>query len=110
MRSLSAASSVFRFRTRSRYTAWRGVGYDDSGWLSSAAMFYAPTNPFTLPAPKHTLLPLTNSAGEIVLPALVTGNMKKPAFSPDVKAVAELQKQQKNGGSSCCFARPTSPA
>src|SRR5204862_2924466 len=37
---------------------------------------------------------LTNSAGEIVLPALVTGNMKRPAFSPDVKAVAELQKQK----------------
>jgi hypothetical protein len=37
---------------------------------------------------------LTNSAGEIVIPALVTGNLKKPAFSPDMKAVAELQKQK----------------
>ena len=37
---------------------------------------------------------LTNNSGEIVLPALVTGTMKKPNFSPDMKAVAELQKQK----------------
>jgi uncharacterized protein involved in outer membrane biogenesis len=37
---------------------------------------------------------LTNNSGEIVIPALVTGNIKKPVFSPDLKAVAQLQKQK----------------
>lgn len=44
-------------------TAWRAPDYDDSAWVSSNAMFYAPTNPFTLPAPKNTFVRLTNSAG-----------------------------------------------
>ena len=46
---------------------WQMPGYDDSAWLSSAAVFYAPTNPFTLPAPKNTLLPLTNRAGSRIV-------------------------------------------
>jgi uncharacterized protein involved in outer membrane biogenesis len=37
---------------------------------------------------------LTNSAGEIVLPALVTGSFREPRFAPDARAVAELQKQK----------------
>src|SRR5206468_544497 len=37
---------------------------------------------------------LTNSAGELVVPALVTGVFKQPKFAPDLKAVAELQKQK----------------
>jgi len=37
---------------------------------------------------------LTNSAGELVLPALITGNFQHPRFAPDLKAVAELQKQK----------------
>src|SRR5262245_54128106 len=36
----------------------------------------------------------TNAAGELVLPALVSGSFQKPKFSPDLKAVAELQKQK----------------
>jgi hypothetical protein len=36
----------------------------------------------------------TNSAGELVLPAIVTGTFQKPKFSPDLKAVVELQKQK----------------
>src|SRR6185436_5591404 len=36
----------------------------------------------------------TNNEGEIVLPALVTGNGKKPKFAPDLKAVAQLEKQK----------------
>jgi len=35
-----------------------------------------------------------NSAGEIVLPAIVTGTFMQPKFSPDLKAVVELQKQK----------------
>jgi hypothetical protein len=37
---------------------------------------------------------LTNSSGELVLPAIVTGTLTKPAFAPDLKAVAQLQKQK----------------
>ncbi len=37
---------------------------------------------------------LTNSAGELVLPAIVTGTFHQPRFSPDLKAAAELQKQK----------------
>ncbi len=48
-------------------TEWRAPTYDDSSWLASNAVFYAPTNPFTLPAPKNTYLPLTNSAGQRVI-------------------------------------------
>jgi uncharacterized protein involved in outer membrane biogenesis len=36
----------------------------------------------------------SNSAGEIVLPAIVTGSFKQPKFAPDLKAVAQLQKQK----------------
>jgi AsmA protein len=36
----------------------------------------------------------TNNAGELVLPAIVTGTFKNPKFSPDLKAVVELQKQK----------------
>jgi len=35
-----------------------------------------------------------NSAGEIVLPAIVTGTFTQPKFAPDLKAVVELQKQK----------------
>jgi hypothetical protein len=48
-------------------TEWRTPGYDDSGWMASNAVFYAPTNPFTLPAPKNTFLPLTNSSGARII-------------------------------------------
>jgi hypothetical protein len=37
---------------------------------------------------------LTNNAGEIVLPAIVTGTFKQPKFAPDVQALAQLQKQR----------------
>jgi uncharacterized protein involved in outer membrane biogenesis len=36
----------------------------------------------------------SNSAGELVLPAIVSGSFKQPKFSPDLKAVVELQKQK----------------
>jgi uncharacterized protein involved in outer membrane biogenesis len=36
----------------------------------------------------------TNSNGEIVLPAIVTGSFNKPKFAPDLKAVVDLQKQK----------------
>jgi hypothetical protein len=36
----------------------------------------------------------TNSSGELVLPAIVTGAFKKPKFAPDLKALVELQKQR----------------
>ncbi len=36
----------------------------------------------------------TNNAGELVVPAIVTGTFKQPKFSPDLKAVVELQKQK----------------
>jgi hypothetical protein len=48
-------------------TAWRLPGYDDSGWSASNAVFYAPTNPFTLPAPKNTFVPLSNSLGARII-------------------------------------------
>jgi hypothetical protein len=36
----------------------------------------------------------SNSAGELVLPAIVTGLFTKPKFAPDLKAVAQMQKQK----------------
>jgi hypothetical protein len=48
-------------------TEWRAPNYDDSSWMASNAVFYAPTNPFTLPAPKNTFLPLTNSSGARII-------------------------------------------
>jgi uncharacterized protein involved in outer membrane biogenesis len=36
----------------------------------------------------------SNSAGELVLPAVVTGTFQQPKFAPDLKAVVELQKQK----------------
>jgi AsmA protein len=36
----------------------------------------------------------SNNAGEIVLPAIVTGTFTQPKFAPDLKAVVELQKQK----------------
>jgi hypothetical protein len=50
-------------------TAWRLPAYDDSAWMASNAVFYAPTNPFALPAPKNTFLPLTNSSGARLITA-----------------------------------------
>jgi heat shock protein HslJ len=37
---------------------------------------------------------LANPSGELVVPAIVTGTTKQPKFSPDLQAVAELQKQR----------------
>ena len=37
---------------------------------------------------------LTNNAGELVLPVIVTGSFRKPSFSPDTRAIADLQKQK----------------
>jgi uncharacterized protein involved in outer membrane biogenesis len=37
---------------------------------------------------------LANSGGEIVVPALVTGTFTRPKFAPDLKAVAQLQRQR----------------
>lgn len=36
----------------------------------------------------------SNSGGDIVLPTLVTGTFTQPKFAPDVRALAELQKQR----------------
>jgi hypothetical protein len=35
-----------------------------------------------------------NSAGELVLPAIVTGTFMQPKFAPDLKAVVDLQRQK----------------
>jgi hypothetical protein len=35
-----------------------------------------------------------SNTGQIVLPAIVTGTLKQPKFSPDLKALVELQKQR----------------
>ncbi len=37
---------------------------------------------------------LSNSAGELVIPAIVTGTFKQPKFSPDTQAIVQLQKQK----------------
>jgi hypothetical protein len=37
---------------------------------------------------------LSNDAGELVVPAIVTGTFKQPKFSPDLQAFAQLQKQR----------------
>lgn len=34
---------------------------------------------------------LANNKGELVIPVLVTGNLSKPAFTPDVNAIAEMK-------------------
>ena len=47
--------------------AWRAPDYDDSAWVTSNAVFYAPTNFFNLPAPKNTFVRLTNAAGQRII-------------------------------------------
>jgi hypothetical protein len=47
--------------------AWRAPEYDDASWPASNSLFYAPTNPFVLPAPKKTFVPLTNAAGTRII-------------------------------------------
>jgi uncharacterized protein involved in outer membrane biogenesis len=37
---------------------------------------------------------LANAAGELVIPAIVTGSFKEPRFAPDLQAVAQMQKQR----------------
>src|SRR5262245_56965831 len=37
---------------------------------------------------------LSNDAGELVIPAIVTGTFKQPKFGPDLQAFAQLQKQR----------------
>jgi uncharacterized protein involved in outer membrane biogenesis len=37
---------------------------------------------------------LSNSEGELVVPAIVTGTFKQPKFAPDVQAIVQLQKQK----------------
>jgi uncharacterized protein involved in outer membrane biogenesis len=37
---------------------------------------------------------LANSAGELVIPAIVTGTFSHPKFSPDVAALAQMQRQR----------------
>ena len=37
---------------------------------------------------------LSNSAGELVIPAIVTGTFTQPRFAPDVQAFLQLQKQR----------------
>jgi hypothetical protein len=41
-----------------------------------------------------TNVAFTNAAGELVLPAVVTGTFQHPKFAPDVKAVVDMQKQK----------------
>ncbi|HMJ64544.1 MAG TPA: lamin tail domain-containing protein, partial [Candidatus Binatia bacterium] len=48
-------------------TDWRARFFNDSAWAASNAVFYAPTNPFSLPAPKNTFVPLTNSSGARII-------------------------------------------
>src|SRR6185503_4201408 len=43
-------------------TDWRGPGYDDNAWAAGNGAFVAPAT-LTVPAPKNTVLPLTNSSG-----------------------------------------------
>jgi len=47
-------------------TEWRAPAYDDSAWAAGNAAFVAPAG-FTLPAPKNTVLPLTNSSGARII-------------------------------------------
>ncbi|PYS56177.1 MAG: hypothetical protein DMG13_00745 [Acidobacteria bacterium] len=37
---------------------------------------------------------LSNSAGELVIPAMMTGSFKQPKFAPDVQAFVEMQKKK----------------
>jgi uncharacterized protein involved in outer membrane biogenesis len=37
---------------------------------------------------------LSNNAGELVIPAIVTGNFKQPKFTPDAQAILQMQKQR----------------
>jgi len=36
----------------------------------------------------------SNGAGEIVIPAIVTGTFKQPRFAPDARTIVEMQKQR----------------
>ena len=44
-------------------TEWRAPGFNDGAWAAGPALFYAPISTITLPAPKNTFIPVTNSAG-----------------------------------------------
>jgi AsmA protein len=37
---------------------------------------------------------LSNNAGELVIPAIVTGTFKQPKFAPDMQAIVQMQKQR----------------
>ncbi len=47
-------------------TEWRMPDYDDSGWLAGSGVFVAPSG-LTVPAPKNTILALTNSSGTRII-------------------------------------------
>jgi hypothetical protein len=67
--TLLTLSNVWRYRADGvdLGTDWLPPAFDDSGWQMAAAMFYAPSSAVTYPAPKNTLLALTNGAGARII-------------------------------------------
>src|SRR3954470_17364372 len=65
--TLISVTNVWRYGQDGldRGTAWREPNFDDSQWPQGKGLLYYETN--TLPAPKSTLLSLTNSEGRPII-------------------------------------------
>jgi hypothetical protein len=65
---LLTVSNLWKFHAEGEDlgTEWRAPGYDDNAWAVGNAAFFAPAG-LTLPAPKNSLLPLTNSSGTRII-------------------------------------------
>jgi hypothetical protein len=65
---LVTASNVWKYHAEGvdLGTEWRAPGYVDNAWTVSNAAFFAPAG-LTLPAPKNSLLSLTNSSGTRII-------------------------------------------
>jgi hypothetical protein len=62
------ASNVWKYHAEGvdLGTGWQAPGYNDNAWAAGSAAFFAPAG-LTLPVPKNSLLPLTNSSGARII-------------------------------------------
>ena len=67
-------------------TAWKEIGFDDSAWPAGPALLYNETA--TTPAPKNTLLSLTNGTGGRVITYYFRSHFNFPAAPAGVQLTA----------------------
>ncbi|HXI50726.1 MAG TPA: putative Ig domain-containing protein, partial [Candidatus Saccharimonadales bacterium] len=67
-------------------TAWKEIGFGDASWLAGRALLYNETN--ITPAPKNTLLSLTNPAGGRVITYYFRTHFNLPADAAGVTLVS----------------------